>query len=365
VLSGNRNFEARIHQSIKSNFLASPMLVVIFALAGRVDIDLTLEPVGIDPNGRPVYLEDLWPADAQIDDLVKAHVKKEFFQKEYARIFDGDRFWKALEVDESTTFAWKDASTYIKNPPYFDGFSLTAQKPADIIDARVFLLLGDTVTTDHISPAGAIPEDYPAGTYLIENGVAKAQFNSYGSRRGNHDVMMRGTFGNIRIKNQLVAPKQGSYTMKFPEKTEMFNFEAAMAYKAEGTPLVVLGGKEYGTGSSRDWAAKGTALLGVKAVIARSYERIHRNNLVGMGVLPLVFAEGESAQSLGLDGSETFTISGVDNMTPRKQLAVQAVKADGSAIRFSVISRLDTEVDVEYFENGGILPCVIRKMMAE
>ena len=364
VLSGNRNFEARIHQNIKSNFLASPMLVVIFALAGRVDIDLTLEPVGIDPNGQPVYLEDLWPSHDQIDELVRAHVKKEFYQKEYARIFDGDRFWEALDIAESTTFAWNDRSTYIKNPPYFDGFSLTPQKPGDIDGARAFLVLGDTVTTDHISPAGAIPESYPAGQYLIENGVSEDQFNSYGSRRGNHEVMMRGTFGNIRIKNRLVDPKQGSFTLKFPEGKEMFNYDAAMAYKTEGTPLIVLGGKEYGTGSSRDWAAKGTTLLGVRAVIAQSYERIHRNNLVGMGVLPLVFSDGESADSLGLDGSETFTISGIGDMTPRKQLAVKAVKADGSEIRFTAMSRLDTEVDVEYFENGGILPCVIRKMMA-
>ena len=365
VLSGNRNFEARIHQNIKSNFLASPMLVVIFALAGRVDIDLTLEPVGIDPNGQPVYLEDLWPSHDQIDELAKTHVKKAFYEKEYARIFDGDRFWEALDVAESTTFDWKEGSTYIKNPPYFDGFSLTPQQPGDIIDARCFLLLGDTVTTDHISPAGAIPEDYPAGQYLVEHGVTKDQFNSYGSRRGNHEVMMRGTFGNIRIKNRLVDPKQGSFTLKFPEKTEMFNYDAAMAYQAENTPLIVLGGKEYGTGSSRDWAAKGTNLLGIKAVIAQSYERIHRNNLVGMGALPLVFADGESAQSLGLDGSETFTISGIDGMTPRKQLTVKAVKADGTEIDFTVTSRLDTEVDVEYFENGGILPCVIRKMIAE
>ncbi|MBC2743049.1 MAG: aconitate hydratase AcnA [Desulfosarcina sp.] len=364
VLSGNRNFEARIHQNIKSNFLASPMLVVIFALAGRVDIDLTLEPVGIDPNGQPVYLEDLWPSHDQIDELVKTHVKKEFYENEYARIFDGDRFWEALDVAASTTFAWNDASTYIKNPPYFDGFSLAPQQSGDITNARGFLLLGDTVTTDHISPAGAIPEDYPAGQYLIKNGVPKEQFNSYGSRRGNHEVMMRGTFGNIRIKNQLVAPKQGSFTLKFPEKTEMFNYDAAMAYQAEDTPLVVLGGKEYGTGSSRDWAAKGTNLLGIKAVIAQSYERIHRNNLVGMGVLPLVFADGESAQSIGLDGSETFTISGIGGITPLKQLAVKAVKPDGSEINFTVTSRLDTDVDVEYFENGGILPCVIRKMMA-
>ncbi|MFO7716011.1 aconitate hydratase AcnA [Desulfosarcina sp.] len=363
VLSGNRNFEARIHQSIKSNFLASPMLVVIFALAGRVDIDLTLEPVGIDPNGEPVYLEDLWPSNDQIDNLAKAHVKKEFYEKEYARIFDGDRFWEALDIAESTTFAWNNASTYIKNPPYFDGFSLTPQPSGDITDARVFLLLGDTVTTDHISPAGAIPQDYPAGQYLIENGVDRDQFNSYGSRRGNHEVMMRGTFGNIRIKNQLVDPKQGSITLKFPEKKEMFNYDAAMAYEKEGTPLIVLGGKEYGTGSSRDWAAKGTTLLGIKAVIAQSYERIHRNNLVGMGVLPLVFADGESAQSLGLDGTETFTISGIDSMTPRKPLSVQAVRTDGGKIIFTVTSRLDTEVDVEYFKNGGILPCVLRKMM--
>jgi aconitate hydratase len=286
VLSGNRNFEARIHQNTKSNFLASPMLVVIFALAGRVDIDLTLEPVGIDPNGEPVYLEDLWPSHDQISELVKTHVKKEFFEKQYARIFDGDSFWEALDVAESTTFAWNEASTYIKNPPYFDGFSMTEQPSGDIIDARALLLLGDTVTTDHISPAGAIPEEYPAGQYLIKNNVSADQFNSYGSRRGNHEVMMRGTFGNIRIKNRMVAPRQGSYTVKFPEKKEMFNYDAAMAYKAEGTPLVVLGGREYGTGSSRDWAAKGTQLLGIKAVIAQSFERIHRNNLVGMGALP-------------------------------------------------------------------------------
>jgi len=365
VLSGNRNFEARIHQRIKSNFLASPMLVVIFALAGRVDIDLTLEPVGIDPNGEPVYLEDLWPSHEQIDELTKTHVKKEFYEKEYARIFDGDRFWEALKVAQSTTFAWNKASTYIKNPPYFEGFSLTPQPPGDITGARCLLLLGDTVTTDHISPAGAIPEDYPAGQYLVEHGVTEDQFNSYGSRRGNHEVMMRGTFGNIRIKNQLVAPKQGSFTLKYPEKTEMSVYDAAMAYQAEGTPLIVLGGKEYGTGSSRDWAAKGTNLLGIKTVIAQSYERIHRNNLVGMGVLPLVFADGENAQVLGLDGSEVFTIADVDNMTPRKQLTVKAVKADGSEINFRVTSRLDTEVDVEYFKNGGILPCVIRKMVAD
>ena len=364
VLSGNRNFEARIHQNIKSNFLASPMLVVAFALAGRVDIDLSIEPVGIDPNGEPVYLEELWPDHAEIDALVKDHVKKEFYEREYARIFDGDRFWEALDIDESTTFPWNESSTYIKNPPYFEGFSLDPDKPGDIEAARVFLVLGDSVTTDHISPAGAIPEDYPAGKYLIENGVEREAFNSYGSRRGNHEVMMRGTFGNIRIKNKLVDSKQGSFTIKFPENKEMFNYDAAMAYRKDNTPLIVLGGKEYGTGSSRDWAAKGTTLLGVRAVIAESYERIHRNNLVGMGVLPLMFQADENAATLGLDGSEVFTINGIGDMTPRKHLSVTAEKADGGKIDFTVISRLDTEVDVEYFENGGILPCVIRKMMA-
>ena len=255
---------------------------------------------------KPVYLEELWPDHAEIDALVKDHVKKEFYEREYARIFDGDRFWEALDIDESTTFPWNESSTYIKNPPYFEGFSLDPDKPGDIEAARVFLVLGDSVTTDHISPAGAIPEDYPAGKYLIENGVEREAFNSYGSRRGNHEVMMRGTFGNIRIKNKLVDSKQGSFTIKFPENKEMFNYDAAMAYRKDNTPLIVLGGKEYGTGSSRDWAAKGTTLLGVRAVIAESYERIHRNNLVGMGVLPLMFQADENAATLGLDGSEVL-----------------------------------------------------------
>jgi aconitate hydratase len=363
VLSGNRNFEARIHQKIRSNFLASPMLVVLFALAGRVDIDLTTEPVGMDPNGEPVYMADLWPEHDEIKELVKQHVKQEFFEKEYGRIFDGDQFWEALDIDQSTTFAWNEASTYIKNPPYFDDFSLAVNSPCDIRDARAFLVLGDSVTTDHISPAGEIPEDYPAGRYLVKKGVPPEEFNSYGSRRGNHEVMMRGTFGNIRIKNELVAPKQGGFTLKLPEGEEMFNYDAAVAYGQQGTPLVVLGGKEYGTGSSRDWAAKGAALLGIKAVIAESYERIHRNNLVGMGVLPLVFSSDDSARSLGLDGRETFHISGVEKMTPGKILTVKAVKEGGGEIEFKVVSRLDTQVDVDYFENGGILPCVIRRMV--
>ena len=364
VLSGNRNFEARIHQLIKSNFLASPMLVVAFALAGRVDIDLTIEPLGIDPNGAPVYLDELWPAHDEIEALVAAHVQKSFYDREYSRIYEGDEFWKALEVNESTTFAWEPQSTYVKRPPYFEGFNLQPLRPTDIVAARAFLFLGDSVTTDHISPAGAIPETYPAGQYLLEQGVPRAAFNSYGSRRGNHEVMMRGTFGNIRIKNKLVESREGAYTLKFPEEEEVFNYQAAMQYRAQNTPLLVLGGKEYGTGSSRDWAAKGTSLLGVRAVLAESYERIHRNNLVGMGVLPLVFKTGENAEKLGLDGHEAYFIQGLAQLAPRKEVNVRAVKPDGREIIFKAIARLDTEVDVTYFNHGGILAYVLRKLMS-
>jgi aconitate hydratase len=365
VLSGNRNFEARIHQRVKSNFLASPMLVVVFALAGTIDVDLTTEPVALDPDSKPVYLKDIWPASEEIEKLVRNHVRQEFFKSEYDKIFDGDEFWQNLAVMESTTFDWDRKSTYIKKPPYFDGFTLDPAKPTDCANANALCLLGDTVTTDHISPAGAIPENYPAGKYLIDHDVAPQDFNSYGSRRGNHEVMMRGTFGNIRIKNKLVAPKEGSYTLKFPGRDEKFVYDAAMEYKAEQKPLVVLGGKEYGTGSSRDWAAKGTGLLGIKAIMAESYERIHRSNLVGMGVLPLIFKEGDSWESLGLDGSETYWIEGIKHMKPRKILQVEAVKEDGREVNFEVIARLDTEVDVDYFENGGILPTVLRKILSE
>jgi aconitate hydratase len=363
VLSGNRNFEARIHQSVKSNYLASPMLVVAFAIAGRIDINLNTEPVGVDPNGGPVYLEDIWPSDDQIQTLVQKHVKQEFYQKEYDKIYDGDQFWQGLDIKKSTTFMWNEHSTYIKNPPFFEGFKLETNKPGDIAESNALVLLGDSVTTDHISPAGAIPKDYPAGKYLIQNEVKPEEFNSYGARRGNHEVMMRGTFGNIRIKNQMVKPKEGSFTLKFPSGEEKFIYDAAMEYQKENKPLVVLGGKEYGTGSSRDWAAKGTALLGVKAILAESYERIHRSNLVGMGVLPLVFNNGDSWESLGLDGSETFSIKGIENMEPRKTLEVTAKKEDGTQVRFSVTARLDTVVDVEYFENNGILPCILRKIL--
>lgn len=365
VLSGNRNFEARIHQLVKSNFLASPLLVVAFALAGRIDIDFQSEPVGMDPNGQEVYLADIWPKDAEIDNFASAHVTGNAFTEEYEHIYSGDSFWRNLPVTESTTYKWDEKSSYIKNPPFFKGFSVDLPEPEDIIHARALLLLGDTVTTDHISPAGAINPDYPAGTYLVERGVDQAHFNSYGSRRGNHEVMMRGTFGNIRIKNRMVAPREGAWTKKFPEGSEQYNYDAAMQYISEGTPLVILAGKEYGTGSSRDWAAKGTALLGIKAVIAESYERIHRNNLVGMGVLPLVFTDGENCDSLGLDGSESFTITGLADISPRAKLTVKARKKDGQELDFSVTARIDNDIEAAYYRNKGILPYVLRQMLSE
>jgi len=365
VLSGNRNFEARIHQMVKSNFLASPMLVLAFALAGRVDIDLTCSPLASDPNGLPVYLNDLWPNQEEIATLARQHVTKEAFSHAYSQIFDGDAFWQGLNVAESSTYLWDDTSSYIKKPPYFEQFTSNPAPINDIKAARAFLLLGDSVTTDHISPAGAIAKDYPAGQYLMDQGVDPDHFNSYGSRRGNHEVMMRGTFGNIRIKNRMVTGKEGAYTIKYPELREMYNYDAAMAYLAEGTPLIILAGKEYGSGSSRDWAAKGTNLLGVRAVIAESFERIHRNNLVGMGALPLIFKDGENAGVLGLDGSETYSILGLSDISPRKELTVEAGKTDGTNITFTVIARLDTEIDVLYFRHGGILPYVLRQMMKD
>ena len=365
VLSGNRNFEARIHQQVRGNFLASPMLVVAFAIAGSIDIDLTSEPLGQDADGQPAYLKDLWPTAEEIESLIHKHVKLQYFKEEYACIFDGDDFWRQLPVAEGTTFEWQEQSTYIRKPPYFQEFALDITQPADVQNAGILLILGDSLTTDHISPAGAIPPEYPAGKYLIEKKVAPADFNSYGSRRGNHEVMMRGTFGNIRIKNKLVDPKEGSFTLKFPQSEEMYVYDAAMQYMAEHKPQLVLGGKEYGTGSSRDWAAKGSQLLGIKAVIAESYERIHRSNLVGMGVLPLTFNDGDSWQSLGLDGSETYTITGIEDIAPLKTLGVQAVKPDGSKIEFNVTARLNTDIDVAYFKHGGILPYVLRKILSE
>ena len=363
ILSGNRNFEARIHQNIKGNFLASPMLVVAYAICGRIDVDIQTEPLALDQKGEPVYLKDIWPDNSEIESLVKHHVKPEFFKSEYAKIFDGDDFWRNIHIIENTTYDWDEDSNYIKNPPYFKNFNTEAPQRKDIINARALLLLEDSITTDHISPAGAIPETYPAGTYLLNKGIKKEAFNSYGSRRGNHEVMMRGTFGNVRIKNRIVSPKDGSFTLKFPEQKEMYVFDAATLYREEKTPLVVLAGKEYGTGSSRDWAAKGTHLLGIQAVIAESYERIHRSNLVGMGVLPLQFMEGVSWKSLELDGAEIFTITGIPDMKPQKILQVKATKDDGRVVEFEVISRLNTDIDVKYFEHGGILPYVLRKLI--
>lgn len=365
VLSGNRNFEARIHQSVKANFLASPMLVVAFAICGRVDVDLDHAPLALDPNGEPVYLKDIWPGDQEIDDLVGRYVKKEDFKNQYERIFQGDRSWKNLDITQSVTFDWDPESTYIRNPPYFKDFSLTPKAPEGFENARALVTLGDSVTTDHISPAGAIPENYPAGIYLKGKGIGVDAFNSYGSRRGNHEVMMRGTFGNIRIKNQMVSPKEGSFTRQFPEGETRFVFDAAMAYQQQGVPLVVLAGEEYGTGSSRDWAAKGSGLLGIRAVIARSYERIHRSNLVGMGVLPLQFLAGDGWRELGLDGSELFSVQEMSDLTPHKQLQICAQKPDGSHVTFQAIARLDTDIDVEYMIHGGILPYVLRKLIKD
>jgi aconitate hydratase len=362
VLSGNRNFEARIHQSIKMNFLASPMLVLAFALCGRMDVDLESEALGMGTGGEPVYLHDIWPDNAEIEAVIQAHVSSSLFRDEYASIFEGDSLWQEMTAKGSSTFSWDKQSSYIKHPPYFEGISAEVPKAQNIRGARALLLLGGSVTTDHISPAGAIPDEYPAGKYLNEQGVGVASFNSYGSRRGNHEVMVRGTYGNIRIKNALVAPEEGSFTLKFPESERVFIHEAASRYQREGTPLVVLAGKEYGTGSSRDWAAKGTRLLGIKAVIARSYERIHRSNLVGMGVLPLQFLEGDSWQSLGLDGSETYDIGGICHLQPQDTLEVQATKDDGTVIRFRAYSLLNSHIEISYYQHGGILPYVLRKL---
>jgi aconitate hydratase len=342
----------------------SPMLVVAFALAGRVDKDLTTEPVGCNAQGRPVYLKDIWPSNAEVAELAATHVKQKFYRRQYAQIFKGDAFWRGLAVKGSTTFAWEEASTYVRKPPYFDGFSLAHGQPSDIRDAAVLLMVGDSVTTDHISPAGAIAAHYPAGQYLISQGVEKKAFNSYGARRGNHEVMMRGTFANIRLKNLLVPGSEGNLTAHFPDGEPLSVFDAAERYRAEGVPLVVLAGKEYGTGSSRDWAAKGPALLGVRAVIAESFERIHCANLVGMGVLPLEFEPGQSAESLHLTGAETFDIAGIAaGLTPRQKLDVTARSADGAETVFSVTVRLDTPVHVDYYRHGGILPAVLRKLL--
>ncbi|MEM7552146.1 MAG: aconitate hydratase AcnA [Bacteroidota bacterium] len=363
VLSGNRNFEARIHPNIKMNFLASPMLVVAYALAGRTDFDMKTEPLGTDPNGVEIYLKDIWPSLQEINEMMDKVLSPEDYKKTYETIMDGDEAWQALDAPTGSLYEWDDKSTYVQEAPFFKDINLEVKEPADIEGAKVLLQLGDSVTTDHISPAGKFLPEHPAGQYLVDKGVEQRDFNSYGSRRGNHEVMMRGTFANVRIKNKL-ASKEGGYTKYHPTGEEMFVFDAAAKYEENNTPLVVIGGKEYGSGSSRDWAAKGTILLGVKAVIAESYERIHRSNLVGMGVLPLQFAKGEGQESLNLSGDETYSISGLsDGLTPGKMIDVTAEKSDGSKVEFKALVRLDSSIDVEYYKHGGILHYVLRQFL--
>lgn len=365
VLSGNRNFEGRINALVRANYLASPPLVVAYALAGTVDIDLVNEPLGHNDAGEPVYLKDIWPSQQAIADAVASAIKPAMFETQYGNVFDGNPTWNAINSGDSEVYAWNEDSTYIQEPPFFVGLSTTPEPIRPILDARALAVLGDSVTTDHISPAGSIAKDSPAGKYLIDHDVAPQWFNSYGSRRGNDRVMTRGTFANIRLKNQLVPGVEGGYTRYLPTGEQTPIYDAAMQYKEAGTPLVILAGKEYGTGSSRDWAAKGAFLLGVRAVIAASFERIHRSNLVGMGVLPLQFKPGDTWQSLGLTGHESFSIEGLnDSIRPMQEVTVRAGREDGSAFRFQVIARLDTPVEVEYYRHGGILQYVLRGMLA-
>ncbi|HCX23611.1 MAG TPA: aconitate hydratase AcnA [Cytophagales bacterium] len=364
ALSGNRNFEARIHPNIKMNFLASPMLVVAYAIAGRMDFDMNNEPLGIDSNGVAIYLKDIWPTQAEINELMDVVVTPEDYKNSYEKIFNGDDAWKALNAPEGNIYEWDNESTYIQEAPFFKNISEDVPDPEDIIGAKVLLQLGDMVTTDHISPAGKFQPEHPAGQYLTEHGVQQRDFNSYGSRRGNHEVMMRGTFANVRIKNKL-ASREGGWTKYHPTGEEMPVYDAAMKYQADNTPLVVIGGKEYGSGSSRDWAAKGTTLLGVKAVITESYERIHRSNLVGMGVWPLQFLEGETQETLGLQGDESFDILGLSDLKAGQEVEVIATKSNGEKVEFKAKVRLDSSVDVAYYKHGGILNYVLRSFLKD
>ncbi len=363
VLSGNRNFEGRVHQNVRANYLASPPLVVLYALAGSISLDVTKEPIGTGKDGQPVYLKDIWPSTKEVNDTVAAVVTREMFQERYSDVFKGPEQWQAIRVDAgSDTYRWNSGSTYVQNPPYFEGMDAEPKPIGSVHGARVLAKLGDSITTDHISPAGNIKKTSPAGEYLLEHQVRQADFNSYGARRGNHEVMMRGTFANIRIKNEMVPGIEGGITKHQPSGEVMPIYDAAMKYKAEGTPLVIFGGKEYGTGSSRDWAAKGTFLLGVKAVICESFERIHRSNLVGMGVLPLVFQPGENRETLGLTGEETIDILGLEELKPRMLLDLVIHRPDGSTTTTKVLCRVDTADEVEYYKNGGILHYVLRNM---
>ncbi|HMD47049.1 MAG TPA: aconitate hydratase AcnA [Acidimicrobiales bacterium] len=365
VLSGNRNFEGRIHPDVRMNYLASPPLVVAYALAGTMDIDLSTDPLGTGADGRPVHLRDLWPAEDEVARVIGQALTSEMFRSRYAAVYEGDERWRTIPVSGGETFAWDDTSTYVLAPPFFDGMARHPAPVADVAGARVLAVLGDSVTTDHISPAGSIAWDSPAGRYLREHGVERNEFNSYGARRGNHEVMMRGTFANVRLRNRLAPGTEGGVTLHLPDGEQTTIYDAAMRYRDEGVPLVVLAGKEYGSGSSRDWAAKGTFLLGVRAVLAESFERIHRSNLVGMGVLPLQFAPGESVASLGLTGHETYSISGLAAMSagaPAKEVAVEVGRPDGSVTEIIARVRIDTPMELEYYRNGGILPYVLRQL---
>ncbi|MEL7150492.1 MAG: aconitate hydratase AcnA, partial [Pseudomonadota bacterium] len=362
VLSGNRNFEGRISPDVRANYLASPPLVVIYALAGTMDIDLTTEPVGQDKDGNDVYLKDLWPSQAEIAELVEKTVTREAFMEKYAEVFTGDEKWRGVEVPQQETYDWPATSTYVQNPPYFQGMGAEPGTISNIEGARIMALLGDMITTDHISPAGSFKESTPAGRYLVERQVPVREFNSYGSRRGNHEIMMRGTFANIRIKNEMLDGVEGGYT-KGPDGEETSIYEAAMAYKEAGIPLVVIGGEQYGAGSSRDWAAKGTALLGVKAVIAESFERIHRSNLVGMGVIPFEFTGGDTRKSLGLTGEETVSIHGLEgDLEPLSNVPCTITFADGTVKEIELKCRIDTAIEIEYIEHGGVLHYVLRNL---
>jgi aconitate hydratase len=366
VLSGNRNFEARIHPKIRANYLASPPLVVAYGLAGRMDIDLEHEPLGTDDEGNPVYLADIWPDAADVQAAIHENVSPEMFEEKYASVFEGDERWAALDAPTGDVYEWDEDSTYIREPPFFKDFPVEKPGVADIEDARCLLTLGDTVTTDHISPAGPFGPDLPAGQWLLDHGVEPHEFNTYGARRGNHEVMMRGTFANVRIENEMLDDVEGGYTIHHPTDEQTTVFEASRRYRDEGIPLVVMAGEEFGTGSSRDWAAKGTDLLGVRATIAESYERIYRDNLVGMGVLPLQFDDGDSWESLGLDGSEVFTIHGLDDgLDVMDELTVIAERADGSTVEFPVTAQVGTPAAVTYIEHGGILHYVLRRLLRQ
>jgi aconitate hydratase len=362
VLSGNRNFEGRVHPKVRANYLASPPLVVAYALLGKMTEDITTVPLGTGKDGKPVYLRDVWPSNREIAEVVKANLSSEQFRKRYGEVFKGPKQWQAVQIEPSETYRWSDGSTYVKNPPYFEGITMQPPPVVDVTGARILAVLGDSITTDHISPAGSIRKISPAGEYLLERQVIEREFNSYGSRRGNHDVMMRGTFANIRIRNEMVSGVEGGYTKHLPSGEQMSIYDAAMRYQQEKVPLVVFAGKEYGTGSSRDWAAKGTLLLGIRAVIVESFERIHRANLVGMGVLPLIFEEGMDRKRLGVSGDEILDIIGLEHLRPRMELSLVVHRPDGKTDTVPVICRIDTLDEVNYYRHGGILHYVLRGM---